>query len=172
VDAHYWIEKVLAVLLPAGGYFGRMLQEKISNRRIQEQLYREISNNYYATHLRFATALSVEGFKQGAALDFNAKLDTSFHVWNHYKEKDAFFQLKEAGAISRIYEKFHRIKEDLGGYPHVRGKEAMAEVDERLLGGSLERKLYEKVSNPHAWQFMDDLLKGKRESWRKSLNPI
>jgi len=26
-------------------------------------------------------------------------------------------------------------------------------------------QLYKKVSNTHACQFMDDLLKGKRESW-------
>ncbi len=166
-----WVDKAYGLLLAAGGYAGRWLQEVFSKNRMREQLYREISNNYYVTHVRLAAVTSIQGLAQAAPLNFADKLDISFHVWEHYKDKDSLFQLREAEAISRIYEKFHRIKEELPGYPHVRGKEAMAEVDERLLDGSLDKKLYEKASSPNAWRFMEDLLNGKRDSWLKSLNP-
>jgi len=172
MDWGYWVRKIYGLFLAARGYFGRILQEGISKGRMRKQLYREISNNYYATHLRIATTTSNSGLAQGAPLRFGDKLDISFHVYEHYKNEGSIFDLGEGGAISRIYEKFYRIKEELPGYPHVLAKEALAEVDDRLLDGSLNAKLYRKVSSPNAWRFMDDLLSGKRESWRKTLNPI
>jgi hypothetical protein len=49
------------------------------------------------------------------------------------------FDLNEAGAITRIYEKFTVVlNDDSSGSRHVRGKEAAAEVDDRLLDGTLD----------------------------------
>jgi hypothetical protein len=72
-----------------------------------------------------------------------------------------------------VYEKLSLIgNEELPGYAHVRGKEALAEIDDRLLDGTLNKKLYKKESSPEAWHYMDDLLTGKRKSYRTELNPI
>ncbi len=172
VGGDYLIDKIYGLVLAVGGYFGRVFQERISKGRMRKQLYQEISNNYYAAHIRIATATSLSGLAQGAPLRFTDKLDISFHVYEHNKVKGSVFDLREGEAISRIYDKFHRIKEEHPGYPHVRAKEALAEVDERLLDGSLDAKLYRKASSPNAWRFMDDLLSGRRASWTKSLNPI
>jgi hypothetical protein len=143
---------------------------------MRTQLYREISSNFQNLVVRIALSSSLAGLRQAAPLHFTEKLDLSFNVWNFYNEekrRDLFFELKEAAAINRIYDKLSRIgNEQSPGYAFARGKEAAAEVDERLLDGSLDKKLYQKVSSPEAWRFMDDLLSGKRESYRKSLNPL
>jgi len=54
----------------------------------------------------------------------------------------------------------------------VCGKEALAEIDDRLLDGTLDKKLYKRESSADAWHYMDDLLTGKRKSYRTELNPI
>ena len=140
------------------------------------QLYREISNNFQNLVVQDALSTSIAGLRQAAPLHFMDKLDLSFNIWNFYndeKRRDLLFELKEAAAISRIYDKFSCIvNEERPGYAIARGREAAAEVDERLLDGSLEKKLYRKASSPEAWKFMDELLSGKRESHRKSLNPL
>jgi len=43
----------------------------------------------------------------------------------------------------------------------VRGKFAAAGVDD-----SLERKLYQRVSNEETWEYMAELLNGGRKSYR------
>jgi hypothetical protein len=143
---------------------------------MRTQLYREISSNFQNLVVRISLSTSVTGLRQAAPMHFTDKLDLSFNVWNFYndeKRRDLLFELKEAAAISRIYDKFSCIvTEDRPGYAIVRGREAAAEVDERLLDGSLDKKLYRKASSPEAWKFMDELLNGKRESHRKSLNPL
>ncbi len=142
---------------------------------MRRQLYREISRNNQNIVVRIHLCTSVAGLSQGAPLQFTAKLDISFSVWNFYndeKRRELLFELKEAEPISRIYDKFARIAMDLPGYALVRGKEAAAEVDDCLLDGSLDRKLYKKMSSGEAWRFMEDLLNGKRESYRKYLNPL
>jgi hypothetical protein len=176
-----WID-ILSKFSPAtlvggiGGYFARVLQTGSRRRRMRQHLYREVSNNYQNTVVRIALVTSVEGLRQGAALRFTEKLDLSFNVWNFYndeKRREMLFELAEAEAIHRIYDKFIVIgNEGLSGYAHVRGKEAAAEVDDRLLDGTLDKKLYREVSSPEAWRYMDDLLNGKRESYRAFLNPI
>jgi pyrimidine deaminase RibD-like protein len=143
--------------------------------RMRQQLYREISNNYHKVVVKVAYCVSVTGFKEGAWEHFSEKLDLSFNVWNFYhdeKRKELLFELDEVEAICRIYDKFAQINGDFPGYPHVRGKEAAAEVDDRLLDGTLDIALYKQVSSADAWRFMDDMLQGKRESYRKSLNPF
>lgn len=180
-DAKGWVEIIsklglVSVVTAVVGYFLRKFQTDSRKRRMQEQLYREISNNYHNLVVRIAMVTSLSGLRQGAPMHFTDKLDLSFGVWEFYndaKRRDLLFDLKEAGAISRIYEKFSMIgNEELSGYAHVRGKEAAAEVDDRLLDRTLDKDLYEKVSSPDAWKFMDELLTGKRKSYREFLNPL
>ena len=176
-----WLD-VLAKFSPvslvsgAAGYMARVLQTGSRRRRMRKQLYRELSNNNHRIVDHIYRVTSLEGLRQAAALRFTDKLDLSFDVWNFYndeKRREMLFELKEAEAISRIYDKFSRIgNEEFGGYAHVRGKEAAAEVDDLLLDGTLDKKLYRKVSSPEAWKFMDEPLTGKRESYRRYLNPL
>ena len=170
-----WIGLAYKVLAAAGGYCVRVFQTVSGRRRMRRNLYREISQNYQNTVVRIAVVTSLTGLRGAAPMRFLDKLDLSFNVWNFYsdeKRKDQFFELKDAAAINRIYDKFSLIAMDGPGYPHVRGKEAAAEVDDCLLNGSLDRRLYRKVSTPEAWHYMDDLLKGKRKSYRADLNPL
>jgi hypothetical protein len=180
-DAKSWVDIIsklvpVGVITAIGGYFVRWFQTERRKRRMREHLYREISNNYQNLVVRIALVTSVSGLRQGAPLHFNDKLDLSFGAWNFYndeKRRDMLFDLKEAGAVNRIYEKFSSIgNEELPGYALVRGKEAAAEVDDRLLDGTLDKRLYKKVSSPDDWKYMDDLLTGKRESYREYLNPL
>jgi hypothetical protein len=172
-----WLDSIAKIL--TGGALGSAttwLGLRSRRKRMKRQLYREISDNYQNTVVRIAVVTSYEGLKRGAALNFIDKLDLSFDVWNHYNEekrKEMLFDLPEAGAISKIYGLFSAIgNESLPGYAHVRGKEAAAEVDDRLLDGTLNRKLYQEVSKPEAWKYMQDLLDGKRPSYRKVLSPF
>lgn len=165
----------VALLSGLGGYFVHVFQAMSRKRRMRRQLYREISNNYQNTVVRVALVTSVEGLRQGTAMRFTEKLDLGYSVWNFYndeKRRDLLFELPEAAAIYTIYAKFINIGNDLPGYAHVRGKEAAAEVEDRLLDGTLDKKLYRKVSTPEAWRFMDDLFSGRREKYREYLNPL
>jgi len=177
MDAKSWadiITKILSLglLTAIGAFFVRWFRR----RRMRQQLYHEISSNYQNTVVRIHLVTSLTGLRQAAPLHFNDNLDISFNVWSFYndeKQREMLFGLKEAGAISRIYEKLSLIgNEKLPGYVHVRGKEALAEIDDRLLDGTLDKKLYKKESSVDAWHYMDDLLTGKRKSYRTELNPI
>jgi hypothetical protein len=181
LDASKWLDTAskvvpVSVITGIGGYFARIFQAEGRKKHMREQLYREISNNYQRIVVRIALGVSVSGLGAGTLLRFNEKLDLSFSVWNFYndeKRREMLFDLEEAEAISRIYTKYSNIgNEGLPGYAHVRGKEAAAEVDDLLLDKTLDRKLYQKVSSPNAWKFIDDLLNGRRESYRASLNPL
>jgi hypothetical protein len=147
-----------------------------SKKKMQEQLYREIAHNHHKTVVRVGVVTSIPGIREGAPFRFCDKLDISFNLWNFYndeKRREWLFSLKEAGAICRIYDKFAAIgNEGSSGYAHVRGKEAAAEVEDRLLDGSLDGELYLSVCSPEARKFMEELLAGKRESYRKFLNPL
>jgi hypothetical protein len=163
------------ILTGIGGYLVRFFQSETRKRRMRRQLYREISRNNQNIVVRIAMCSSVAGIAQGAPLRFSERLDISFDVWNFYNDerrREFLFELREADAINRIYDKVNRIGMDLPGYQHVRGKEAAAEVDDRLLDGSLNRKLYQRMSTKEAWAFMADLITGKRESYRKYLSPL
>lgn len=155
---------------------GEPSQSEFKKEQIREQLYREIATNYHNVVVRVAVVTSNRGIREGAPFRFTEKLDISFDVWNFYndeKRRELLFNLKEAGTICRIYEKFTAIVNDgPSGYAHVRGKEAAAEVDDRLLDGTLDKELYLSVCSPDARKFMGELLSGKRESYRKSLNPL
>jgi hypothetical protein len=155
---------------------GDSAQSDSKKKKMQEQLYREIAHNYHNTVVRVAVVTSIPGIREGAAFRFCDKLDISFDLWNFYndeKRREWLFSLSEAGAICRIYDKFAAIgNEGSSGYAHVRGKEAAAEVEDRLLDGSLDRELYLSVCSPEARKFMEELLTGKRESYRKFLNPL
>src|SRR5260370_16374166 len=147
MDAKSWadiITKILSLglLTAIGAYFVRWFRR----RRMRQQLYREISNNYQNLVVRIHLVTSLTGLRQGAPLHFNDKLDISFNVWSFYnneKRRDIHFHLQEAGAITGIYVKVSLIgNEELPGYAHVRGKEALAGVDDRLLDRTLDSKLY------------------------------
>lgn len=162
---------------PLGEIVSKLLQPVFVLRRrrlMRKQLYGEISANYQNLVVRIAVCQSLAGIGKGAPLRFSEGLDISFHAWNFYSDdshRHELFKLKEAPAISRIYEKFSNIgNEALPGYALTRAKEAAAEVDERILDQSLNRTLYKNVSTPEAWRTMERLIAGKRESWRKSLN--
>ena len=104
--------------------------------RMRQQLYGEISKNYHNTVVRIALCTSIAGIGECAPMHFTKKLDISFNIWNFYNDpqnRELLFELDEAEAIVRIYDKFSRIgTEDQPGYAHVRAKEAAAEVDDRL----------------------------------------
>jgi hypothetical protein len=172
----YALKVLPSVLTGIGGYFAHVFQTARAKRRMREQLYREISGHYQRIAVQVALATSVPGIKAGLPFRFTEKLDLSFAVWNfHYDEKrrEKFFELREAEAITRIYLKLSEIGNAAAeGYPHVRAKAAAAEVDDRLLDKTLDRDLYWAVSAPEAWKFMDDLLSGRRESYRAFLNPL
>lgn len=72
-------------------------------------------------------------------------------------------ELKEADAIARIYDKFSLIGMDLPGYAHLRAKEALAEIDDRLLDRSLSKRIFRSVSTHETRPFVDDLTSGKRK---------
>jgi hypothetical protein len=158
------------------GYFAHAFKAASGKKRMREQLYREISGNYQRIVVQIALVTSIPGISQGAPFHFTEKLDLTFGVWNFYhdeKRRDKFFELREAEVIERIYLKYAEIGTDsMPGYAHVRAKVAAAEVDDRLLDQTLDRKLYMKVSTADAWRFMDDLLSGRRESHRAFLNPL
>jgi|HubBroStandDraft_6_1064221.scaffolds.fasta_scaffold02799_5 hypothetical protein len=172
-----WLDSISKLVTGGAlGSIGTWLTLKGRRKRMRAQLYREISNNYQDTTVRIGVVLSHEGLKRAAAMNFNDKLSLSFAVWNHYsdeKRREMLFELKEAGAISHINALFAAIVNDqLSGYPHVRGKEAAAEVDDCLLDGTLDKKVYQDVSTPLAWKYMQELLDGKRPSYRKELSPF
>ncbi len=169
-----WPDIIKTMLGGIGGYGIRFVQAENRKRRMRRQLYREISRNNQHIVVRIAVATSYTGLAQGLPLRFAEGLDISFDVWNFYnddKRRSFLFELKEADAISRIYAKVGNIGNEAAssGYQLVRAKEAAAEVDERLLDGSLKKRIYKRESTKEAWAFMADLLNGKRESYRKAL---
>lgn len=156
-------------------YLAQALLARRRKKRMREQLYREISNNYHKIVVRVSRVTSIVGLSIAAPFRFADNLDLSFSAWEFYndeKRRESFFELKEAPAINAIYGKFLAIRNDVPGYPHVLGKEAAAEVDDRQLDRTLNRGVYKHVSSLEAWRFMDDLLTGKRKSYRACLNPF
>jgi len=189
----------VGVVTGAAGYFARRLQTEGRKKRMREQLYREISNNYQRMLDRISSATAVTASGERAPYPFYLKLDLSFNIWSFYndeKRREMLFDLKEAEAIGRIYDKFLGIGgDDPPEIARLRGKltaagvedhrsdelsrlseaktrgAAAMEVDDCLLDGTLDRKLYRKVSSPKAQKFMDDLLNAKRQSYRTFLIP-
>jgi hypothetical protein len=86
--------------------------------------------------------------------------------------KALLYRSDEAATIVSIYEKFKNIYADAPGYLHVRRKVAAAELDDSLVEGKLDRRLYQSVATKEAWAYMGELLDGKRESYRCCLNPL
>jgi hypothetical protein len=169
-----WTDILEKILLPVGGYFARVLQTIFGKRRMQKHLYREICRNYHKLDLQIAVSTSRTGLAQAAPLQFAERMDISIDVWNFYndeKRRASLFELNEADAIARIYDKFSRIGMDLPSYALERAKEALAEVEDRLVDGTLDSKLFEKVSTRETHPFVADLLSGKRERYRKFLRP-
>lgn len=170
-----WMDIIEKIMLPAGGYLARVLQTTLGKSRMRKQLYREISRSYHKLDLQIHVSTSLAGLSEAAPLRFAEKMDISFDVWNFYndeKRRSSLFDLSEADAITRIYDRLNRIGMDLPGYPHVRAKEALAEIEDRLLDRSLNKRLFEKVSSPETRPFVADLLSGKREPYRKYLKPF
>jgi hypothetical protein len=140
-------------------------------RRVRRRLYQEIAENKHKVVVHIARCTCIAGLAQGEALRFTENLGLSFNTWNYYTEdegrKALLYRLDEAATIVSIYEKFKN-----PGYPHVRGKVAAAEVDDSLVEGKLDRRLYQSVASKEAWAYMAELLDGKRESCRYYLNPL
>jgi hypothetical protein len=169
-----WTDILEKILLPIGGYLAKVFQTRFSKTRMREQLYREISRNYHKLDLQIHNSTSVAGLAEAAPLHFAQRTDISFDVWNFYndeKRRESFFEISEADAIARIYAKFNQIGSETSGYAHVRAKEALSEIEDRLLDGTLDKKLFEKVSTPQARRFVADLVSGKRERYSKFLRP-
>lgn len=169
-----WTDILEKVLLPVGGYFVGVLQRFGSKKRMRRQLYGEISRNYHKLDLQIHVSTSITGLAQAAPLDFAERTDISFDVWNFYhdeKRRELFFQLSEADAIARIYDKFNLIGLETSGDAHVKAKEALAEVEDHLLDGTLDKHIFEKVSVPKTRPFVADLISGKRERYRSFLRP-
>src|SRR5258708_34204508 len=123
-----WLDSISKLVTGGAlGSVGTWLTVRGRRRRMRRQLYREISDNYQNTVVRIAVALSYEGLKRAAAMDFNDKLRLSFDTWNHYndeKRREMLFDLPEAGAINPIYPLFTtNIKYGLPGDPPLPGKE-------------------------------------------------
>ena len=170
-----WADSVEKIGLAAGGYLCRLLQTTVGRKRMRKQLYGEISRNYHKLDLQVSLSTAVAGLAQAAPLHFAESLDISFDVWNFYndeKQRASLFELREVDAVARIYQKLSRIGMDLPGYAHVRAKEALAEIDDRLLDRSLSPRLFKRASAPEARRFVEDLISGKREPYRKLLNPL
>jgi hypothetical protein len=169
-----WTDILEKFSLPAVGYFARVAQTALGKRRMRTQLYREISRNYHKLDLQISVSTSLTGLRQAAPLRFAESTDISFDVWNFYndeKRRASLFELNEADAIARIYDKLNLIGMDSPGYAHVRAKEALAEIEDRLLDGTLSKKLFAKVSTSETQPFVTDLFSGKRERYRKLLRP-
>lgn len=169
-----WTDILGKILIGVGGYSAGVLQTVVGRRRMRSQLYREISRNYHKLDLQISVSTSTTGLAQAAPLHFAERTDISFDVWNFYhdeKRRASLFELREADAIARIYDKFNRIGLEVSGYPHVRAKEALAEIEDRLLDGTLNKHLFEKASTPETRPFVVDLFAGKREGYRKFLRP-
>jgi len=145
-------------------------------RRMRRQLYQEIAENNHRIVVQIARCTCIAGLAQGEALRFTENLGLSFNTWNYYAEdegrKALLYRLDEAAAIVGIYEKFKNIYADAPGYPHVRGKVAAAEIDDSLVEGKLDKKLYQSVASKEAWAYMAELLDGRRESYRCYLDPL
>jgi hypothetical protein len=160
---------VISKLLPFAG-------DLFQKRRMRRQCYRELSDNYQKLVTRIALCQSVSGLAAGAPQRFADGLDLTFNVWDFYNEdrnRPLLHKLNEAGAISSIYEKFSMIgNESSPGYAVTRGKQAAAEVDDAILTQSLDQDLYKDVSTPNAWRYMQDLIDGKRQSWRSVVSPL
>ena len=166
-----WTDIPGKVVIAIGSYLARTLQTSGTKRRMRKQLYREICRNYHKLDLQIHLSTSVGGLAQAAPLSFIEKVDISFDVRNFYNDgtrRDRLFELREVDAIARVYEKFNQICLDVPGYAHVRAKEALAEIEDRLLDASLDKRLFRKVSMPEARNFVSDLVSGKRERYRKS----
>jgi hypothetical protein len=152
------------------------IQFLFQKRRMRRQLYQEIAENNHRIVVHIARCTCIAGLAQGEALRFTENLGLSFNTWNYYTEdegrKALLYRLGEAATIVSIYEKFKSIYTDAPGYPHVRGKVAAAEVDDSLVEGKLDRKLYQSVGSKEAWAYMAELLDGNRESYRCYLNPL
>jgi hypothetical protein len=145
-------------------------------RRMRRQLYQEIAENNHRIVVHIARCTCIAGLARGEALRFTDNLSLSFDTWIYYTEdegrKALLYRLDEAATIVRIYERFQDIYANASGYPHVTGKVAAAEVDDSLVEGKLDKKLYQSVVSKEAWVYMAELLGGKRESYRCYLDPL
>jgi hypothetical protein len=145
-------------------------------RRMRRQLYQEIAENNHRIVVHIARCTCIAGLARGEALRFTENLSLSFDTWIYYTEdegrKALLYRLDEAATIVRIYERFEDIYANASGYPHVTGKVAAAEVDDSLVEGKLDKKLYQSVVSKEAWVYMAELLGGKRESYRCYLDPL
>lgn len=145
-------------------------------QHMRRQLYQEIADNNHRIVVHIARCTCIAGLAQGEALRFTENLGLSFNTWQYCTEdqgrKALLYELDEAATIVSLYQKFESIYSDSPGYPHVRGKVAAAEVDDSLIEGKLDRRLYEMVASKEAWAYMSELLDGKRESHRYYLNPL
>jgi hypothetical protein len=82
-DTTQWID-ILSKIIPVGvitaigGYLGRKFQAEGRKKRMREQLYREISQNYHNIVVRVAVVTSVAGIRDGLPFRFGQKLDINF----------------------------------------------------------------------------------------------
>ena len=167
--------------VPAIGGFAvlKLGTDAIKDRRwkklMQLQIYQEMIHNYQNIVELIAVATSVEGLRQGTAHRFDRKLDLRFDIWNYYSSdaNAGIYRLREANALHAVFGKFAVIGNVPDAYEAMtKSREAAAEFDEQLSAGAFDSELLRAVSPKVFWPFLEDLIKGKRESHKRFLNPF
>ncbi len=152
----------------------------LGKRRMREQLYTELVENYEKLANRRHDVTSVEGIKRGSAGRFHHDLNLRFTVFDHYEnsDKSAFFKLAEAGAISAIYARYHDLdlmaQNDWGeGFEANRAAmKALAEFDKQVRTGRLKMGLLSRVSHPKIFEYLSKVKNGELASFEKDIDPL
>jgi hypothetical protein len=152
----------------------------LQRRRMREQLYREMADNYERLANRRKIVTSLEGIKRLSAERFLHELNLRFTVHDHYANETngPFFSLKEVTAISAIYSHFYDLNlmaqndRDNGFEANQKAMRALAEFDKYLRVGHLNMKILEKVSHPNIYKYLCDVKQGKVESHEHDLSPF
>lgn len=165
-----------------GGLIFKTAMEKFGERkrrkRMRRQLYEGILLNYESFLVRIRVATSTEGIKQGTPFRFRQKLNLYLAAWENYSSeanKGFLYTLDEAATIQDIFENFEAINfvSDENPYELLRtAREAVASVDEAILQGKLDKDLLKEVAAPSVWNFISELIEGKRKSYKVALNPF
>jgi hypothetical protein len=136
-----------------------------------------MAENYDKLLLRRTAVTRLEGIKRGSIERFQRGLNLRFDIYEHYwadKEEDRLFKLPEAGTINAIYDKYKEVDdlEDDGYAANSKAMEAIAEFDRHVRRKRLDLKVLQKACTPKLWEYINDLLEGKRQSHENDLDPI
>lgn len=142
----------------------------------KQQLYREMAEDYEKLLLRRTAVTRYEGIKRGSVERFPRGLNLRFDIYDHYwtDSEKVLFKLPEAGAISAIYGQFKGVDdfEDDGYAANRKAMEAIADFDRYVRQKKLDLKVLKEVCSPKLWEYINELLEGKRKSHELDLDPI